>query len=85
MDLDTLLHHYFGTDDIAGVPTERLERGREQLAIDFGKESEPGRRFALWSLMFVLDIAPDPEEAFETERERSAARTLASLASSAGD
>lgn len=79
MDLDTLLHHYFGTADLAAVAPDRLDSGREQLALDFGIEQEPGRRFALWALMYVLDIAPDPEEAFETDKERSAARMFAAL------
>ena len=49
MDLDTLLLHYFGTDDPAGMSEAQLAAGLEKLAIDFGVEREPGRRFALWT------------------------------------
>lgn len=82
MDLDILLHHYFGTDDLASLAAARLESGQEQLAVDFSVERDPGRRFALWTLMCVLDFAPDPDEVFETEKERSAARLFAQLTES---
>lgn len=64
MDIDALLFHYFGTDDPDAIPPLRLAAGRERLAIDFGIEREPGRRFALWTLMEVFGIAPPPAEAF---------------------
>lgn len=80
MDFDSLLNHYFGTADLSAVAPAQLEAGFEQLAVDFGLEQEPGRRFALWTLMYVLEIAPDPEDAFETEKERSAARMFAQIA-----
>ena len=65
MELDGLLHHYFGADDLAELPPDVLARGREALAIDFGVEQEPGRKFALWVLMEALGFAPLPAEAFE--------------------
>jgi hypothetical protein len=64
MDLDDLLTHYFGTDDPEAVSTEALDRGKEALAIDFGLEQEPGRKFALWALMEALGFAPFPADAF---------------------
>lgn len=79
MDLDALIRHYFGTDDPAELPAEAFERGAEALAIDFGTERDPGRRFALWALMHMLGIAPAPDDAFKTEAERAAARRFASL------
>lgn len=65
MDLDALLHHYFGTGDLEALTPEALTRGREALAIDFGVEQEPGRKFALWVVMDALGFAPLPAEAFE--------------------
>jgi len=64
MDLDILLHHYFGTDELEGISPDALMLGKEKLAIDFGTEREPGRRFALWTLMEALGFAPPPAEAF---------------------
>ena len=83
MDLGALLHHYFGTDELDGLDEAALQTGAERLAIDFGIEREPGRRFALWSLMHSLDIAPDPATAFKTSREREAAYEYARLAARA--
>jgi hypothetical protein len=65
MDLDALLHHYFGTPDLDSVTPEQLARGKEALAIDFGVERDPGRKFALWVVMDALGIAPFPAEAFD--------------------
>lgn len=79
MDLDALIRHYFGADALTDLSSEQFERGQEALAIDFGTERDPGRRFALWALMHVLGTAPAPEEAFETESERAAARRFAAL------
>lgn len=67
MDLDTLLHHYFGSDDPDSIAPEALILGKEKLAVDFGVERDPGRRFALWTLMDAFGFAPLPAEAFEKE------------------
>jgi hypothetical protein len=67
MDLDALLRHYFGADDIDSVTPEALAAGKEQLAIAFGLERERGRKFALWTLMDALDFAPPPAGAFEKD------------------
>ncbi|GLT01413.1 hypothetical protein GCM10007897_28070 [Sphingobium jiangsuense] len=64
MDLDILLHHYFGTASLEEADEGALVLGKERLAIDFGSEREPGRRFALWTLMDALGTAPVPAEAF---------------------
>lgn len=64
MDLDILLDHYFGTDDPAAIDPDHFVLGKERLAIDFGSEREPGRRFALWTLMEALGFAPLPAEVF---------------------
>ena len=67
MDLATLIHHFFGTDDPGQLGEAEFDRGLEKLRIGFGTEREPGRRFALWTLMDGLGIAPLPAEAFAKE------------------
>ena len=61
MDLDALLHHYFGTDTPAEASPRTQALGLEQLALDFGVETQPGRKFALWVLLETLGHGPDPE------------------------
>jgi hypothetical protein len=69
MDLNGLLIHYFATGDLAAVSPGALERGGETLSIDFGKEQELGRKFALWVLMDAIGIAPLPADEFPTHPE----------------
>ncbi len=64
MDLDALLDHYFDGADPDAIDPATLAAGKEKLAIDFGVEREPGRRFALWALMEALGFAPVPALAF---------------------
>ncbi|TZG24120.1 hypothetical protein [Sphingomonas montanisoli] len=74
MDFDQLLVQFFGTQDIADLPPEALVAGTDRLRLQFGLERDEGRRFALWSLMYMLGVAPDLEDAFEDEDERESAR-----------
>ncbi len=67
MDLDQLLGHYFGDHDPDTAPADVQARAKEAIAIDFGIEHDPARRFALWTLMDALDFAPVPAEAFEKQ------------------
>jgi len=80
MDLDALLHHYFGTTELDDLDEAAIDTGRERLSIDFGIERESGRRFAMWALLHALGHAPDPARAFKDPRERSAAETYARAA-----
>ena len=73
MDLDTLLRHFFGTDDPSTLSEDEYDRAIGQLKIGFGVEREPGRRFALWCLMEALGVAPLPAEAFTKEPKLKAA------------
>lgn len=73
MELGTLLHHFFGTDDPASLTDAEFERATEQMKIAFGVEREPGRRFALWTLLHAFDLAPLPAEAFAKEPQLKAA------------
>ena len=67
MELDTLIHHFFGCEDPDELSPEDFELGLERLKIGFGVEREPGRRFALWCLLEALDEAPLPADAFAKE------------------
>jgi hypothetical protein len=80
MDLDALLLHYFGSTDLDALAPEPLALGKERLAIAFGVERDPGRRFALWAVMEVLGIAPPPAEAFKDAALRRAAEDYLSAA-----
>ncbi len=73
MDLEVLIHHFFGTDDPATLTGAEFELGLERLKIGFGVEREPGRKFALWTLLHAFDAAPFPAEAFAKEPHLKAA------------
>src|SRR3546814_2578712 len=59
MDFDDQLRRYFGTADLAAIHPEAHAAGTERMRVDFGLETNPGRRFALWALMYMLGVAPD--------------------------
>lgn len=67
MDLDALILHFFGTDDPAALTEADYELAIERLKIGFGVEREPGRKFALWTLLDALGVAPLPADAFAKE------------------
>ena len=74
MDFDQLLVRFFGTADISDLDEAALVAGVDRLRLQFGLERDRGRRFALWSLMYLLGVAPDLDTAFEEEEDREAAR-----------
>ena len=55
------------------------EAGIDRLRVDFGLETDRARRFALWSLLYMLGQAPDLDVAFKEEADRDAARNLMDL------
>lgn len=79
MNLDDLLLRYFGTSELSAVSPDVQAAGTERMRVDFGLESDRGKRFALWALMHMLGIAPDLDIAFESEDDRNAARTFMDL------
>lgn len=79
MDLDDQLRRYFGTADLAGIKPAGLAAGVERMSVDLGMETDPARRFALWTLLFMLDAAPDLDIAFKDAAERDAARNFMDL------
>jgi len=86
MDFDDLLQRYFATSDIAEASPAVQAAGLDRLRVDFGLETDRGRKFALWSLLYLLGQAPDLDVAFENEADREAARNLMDLlAASDGD
>jgi hypothetical protein len=85
MDLDHLLTRFFGTADLAALSPDAMRSGIEQLRLQFGLEKDRGRRFALWSLMYMLGVAPDLDVAFKSEEDRDAARDFMDMADRAAD
>jgi hypothetical protein len=86
MDFDDLLQRYFATTDLAEASPAVREAGIDRLRVDFGLETDRGRKFALWSLLYLLGQAPDLDVAFKDEADREAARNLMDmLAASGGD
>ena len=84
MDLEDQFRRYFGSDDMETLTPAALEAGVERMAVDFGMETDPGRRFALWAMMFMLGAAPDLDVAFDNEGDRNAARDFMELMEQAG-
>ncbi len=79
MDFDDQIRRYFGTDDVAAVPSQALAAGIERMQVDLGLEKDKDRRFALWALLYMLGSAPDLDVAFEDEADRNAARNFMDL------
>ena len=79
MDFDDLLQRYFGTTDLAKASPAVQEAGIDRLRVEFGLETDRGRKFALWALLHLLGHAPDLDVAFKDEADREAARNLMDL------
>ncbi len=79
MNLDDQMRRYFGTTDMSAVPAEALAAGIEHMRVDLGLERDRSRRFALWTLLYMLEAAPALDVAFEDAADRDAARNLMDL------
>ena len=79
MDFDDQMRRYFGTATPASLSAAALESGLERMAVDFGMETDRGRRFALWALMHMLGRAPALDVAFKTPEDQNAARDFLDL------
>ena len=79
MNLDDQIRRYFGTSNLAAVPSEALDAGIEHMKVDLGLTKDRGERFALWALLYTLGSAPDLDVAFESEADREAARNFMDL------
>jgi hypothetical protein len=83
MDFDDLLRRYFGTSDLHEVRPGGQAAGIERMLVDFGLERDPGKRFAIWSLLYLLGAAPDLDVAFKDDADRQAARSFMDLMAAA--
>ena len=84
MDFDDQFRRYFGTADLETITPSALQAGTERMAVDLGMETDRGRRFALWTLMYLLGAAPDLDVAFKSEEDREAARDFMDMMDKAG-
>ena len=85
MDLDDLLQRYFGTSNLSEASPAVREAGVDRLRVDFGLEIDRAKRFAFWSLLYMLGHAPDLDVAFEHDADREAARNLMDLLAASDD
>ncbi|HWU03450.1 MAG TPA: hypothetical protein VN222_11990 [Novosphingobium sp.] len=76
MELDDQLRRFFGTDDLGLLSEDALASGIERMQVELGLETDPARRFAVWSLLYMLGASPDLDVAFERAEEREAARNF---------
>ena len=79
MNLDDLLQRYFATNDLGSLMPSGLAAGTERLQVDLGLETDREKRFALWSLLYLLGEAPELDVAFADPADRDAARNLMDL------
>ncbi|RVU07002.1 hypothetical protein EOE18_03335 [Novosphingobium umbonatum] len=79
MDLDDQLRRFFGTEDLGAISPDAMVSGIERMQVELGLEEDRGRRFALWSLLYLLQSAPDLDVAFDDEEDRNAARDFMDL------
>lgn len=79
MQLDDLMQRYFASTDLSAISPDALAAGVEHCRVDLGLERDRGTCFALWTLLHMLDSAPDLDVAFESEEDREAARNLMDL------
>ena len=79
MNFDDQLQRYFGTTDFASITPAGLSGGIERMQVDFGLEKDRGRRFALWSVMYMLGSAPALDVAFKDAADQNAARDFMDL------
>lgn len=84
MNFDDQLQRYFGTTALASITPEILLGGVERMQVDFGLETDRGRRFALWSVMYMLGSAPALDVAFEDAKDREAARDFMDMIDQTG-
>jgi hypothetical protein len=85
MDFQDLLMRYFGQSEIDALNPATLEAGTERMRVDLGLEKDRGRRFALWTLLYMLGDAPDLDIAFKEAADRDAARDFMDMVDRMGE
>lgn len=83
MDMEHLLQRYFGTTDLSEVKVDAIPAATDRMLVDFGLEKDRGKRFGLWSLLYMLDAAPELDVAFKNEEDREAARNFMDMIAAA--
>ncbi len=73
------MRRYFATAELADVSAAALQAGIEHMLVDLGLEKDGRRRFALWSLLFMLGAAPELEATFKDPADRDAARDFMAM------
>jgi hypothetical protein len=84
MDLNDQLRRYFGTADLSEITASTLEAGLERARVDLGLEKDRPRRFALWTLLYMLNAAPDLDVVFSDRADIEAARDFMDMVDKAG-
>lgn len=79
IDYDDQLRRYFASADLSTVTPDAMVAGVEHMLVDLGLERDRNRRFALWSLLFMLGAAPDLDVTFTEEADRNAARDFMAM------
>lgn len=74
--MEDLLQRYFGPPDLGNLDPIAVPAAIDRMLVDFGLERDGGRRFALWTLLYMLDAAPDLDISFEDAADREAARNM---------
>lgn len=83
MQFDDLLYQYFGSRSLDDLEEGPRASGIERMQVDFGLSRDRGQRFALWSILYLLDAAPDLDVAFSDAGDRDAARNFMDLMATA--
>ena len=60
-----------------------VAQGYVKEAVDLGMERDRGRRFALWTMMYLLGAAPDLDVAFKDAEDRDRARDFMDMVAAA--
>jgi hypothetical protein len=76
MNFDDQIRRFFGTDDLATLTPAALVGGIDHMRVEFGLETDKGRRFAMWTLLYLLGAAPDLDVAFKDAADQDAARNF---------
>lgn len=79
MHFDDLVYQYFGSRCLDDIEEGPKASGIARMQVDFGLSRESGQRFALWSVLYLLEAAPVLDVAFPDAAEREAARNLMDL------
>lgn len=79
MQFDDLLYRYFGTRSLDDLEDGARVAGIEKMQVDLGLSRDRGQRFALWSILYRLDAAPELAIAFPDPGDRDGARNFMDL------